>query len=86
MVGIRKVQVCDRPVGILQHLADRPAIALGAYPYESGQVLFMRLSALPLIIWPFPASALPPYFPPSCLPSGATRKRLSPSPAFRAAP
>jgi hypothetical protein len=29
MVGIRKVQVCDSLVGILQHRANGPATALG---------------------------------------------------------
>ncbi|MCY1505684.1 hypothetical protein D9M68_399060 [compost metagenome] len=50
MVGIRKVQVCDRLVGILQHLADGPTIPLGLTLAKQDKVLFMRLSALPPII------------------------------------
>ena len=75
MVGIRKVQVCDRLVGILQHPADAPTIPLGLTLAKVDKVLFMRLSALPLIIGPISAAMFAPDFMPASPHSGAARSR-----------
>ncbi|MDH0090121.1 hypothetical protein N7373_01570 [Achromobacter mucicolens] len=49
MVGIRKVQVCDRLVGKLQHPADACPATLGLSLTEKPERATMRLSALPPI-------------------------------------
>lgn len=54
MVGIRKVQVCDRLVGKLQHPADACRATLGLSLTELPERATMRLSALPPIFRAIP--------------------------------
>jgi len=54
MVGIRKVQVCDRLVGKLQHPTDACPATLGLSLSKKPERATMRLSALPPIFREIP--------------------------------
>ena len=62
MVGVRKVHVCDTPVGILQHRTGGAPKVLGLTRAKSGKHVSTRLSALPLIIEAIYAAFFQPAF------------------------